>query len=204
MKMATLIEAQDKGWLLEDSDAAVVHVACPRAGCGLTLTLREGEPIPSCATGEAQEVIVATHEDARRFLRARREQLGLSISDVEHLAGLASSHLLKAEKDNPARKVELDTLTLWANALGYAVALVPAPLHSATLRLIADTRHLQEQRQRTARQAAEVRERKRQAPPALPPPKPAPGLPGWRAVARVGSGPAAGSGAAEGAQNEAT
>lgn len=182
MKIDTLLAAQAAGWRLDEIGPESLTLACPREGCGVRVTVREGEPLPVCATGEGPGIVLESHEHLRVLLRGARERLGLSIAEVEDAAGLSASHLLKAEKDRPARKVDVDTTIDWAGALGLVLVLVPADLPTKTLRIVADTRHLVESRRHKARLAAEKREAKRrERPVALPPPPP--GLPLYRKAA---------------------
>jgi transcriptional regulator with XRE-family HTH domain len=131
-------------WLIKAADEGSVIARCPRAGCTLTVRLSPGNPIPqTCRVGpDLLEKVVQSFEDARLFLRERREDLALSIRDVEEVAGVATDHLAKWEKDGPSKIPNTETFLEWAASLGYEVVLRPAPLPPVALRAIIETRPL--------------------------------------------------------------
>lgn len=134
-------QAQSAGWVIHALTDSGVIAACPRAGCSLKVALKEGAAIPTpCAPVDSKEIAVANYEAVRISLRQRRRALGLSIPDVEHISGMASSHLAKAEKDDPSKIVTIDTLALWAGALGYELILRPVPLTNLALRVLSEKR----------------------------------------------------------------
>lgn len=142
MDQGFLRDVQRAGWQITGVDGQAATVACPRAGCSLKVRLKSGAKIPqACATGpDLAEVTVTTFEDARVFLRARREALGLTIKELEEVAGAAVDHLAKAEKDNPSKYPNTQLLIEWATSLGYEVVLRPAAMPAMALRYLADSR----------------------------------------------------------------
>ena len=134
-------QVQGAGWVIRAITETGVIAACPRDGCTLKVDLREGQPIPTaCAQLDTKEIEVGSYEAARLALRKRRQSLGMTIPDVEEIAGMAGSHLAKAEKDDPTRIVGIDTLALWAGALGYEIILRPKPLTAKALRVLTEKR----------------------------------------------------------------
>lgn len=133
---------QKAQWLIRAAGEDYVMVACPRAGCNVTLNLFPGGFIPqTCKVGpDMLEKTVQSFEDVRLFLRARREDLALSIRDVEEAAGLETDHMAKFEKDNPTKIPNVTTFLEWVSALGYEVVLRPGPLPQIALRAIIETR----------------------------------------------------------------
>ena len=142
MDQGFLRDVQKAGWHITGVDQLAATVACPRAGCALKVRLKSGAKIPqACASGpELADIAVTTFEDARLALRARREALGLTIKELEEVAGAAVDHLAKAEKDNPSKYPNTQLLIEWATALGFEVVLRPAPMPAMALRYLADSR----------------------------------------------------------------
>jgi len=155
---------QAKGWNIISADEEHLFAACPRAGCGLQIKLREGGKIPQTdrPMPALAEIAVEQFDDARMGLRERREQLGLSIKDVEDAAGLATDHLAKFEKDDFTKIPNAQTFIEWANSLGYTVTLRPTGLPPVTLGIIASTRHYLRKRLQSYRHFREVRASRRQ------------------------------------------
>lgn len=137
-----LRDVQAAGWQIKAADQSKVVAGCPRAGCALKILLRPDAPVPdTCKPGpDLAEVTVRTYEDARVFLRARREALNLTIKELEEVAGASVDHLAKAEKNNPSKLPNAQLLVEWAASLGYEVVLRPASLPPMALRYISDTR----------------------------------------------------------------
>jgi len=104
--------------------------------------LRPGKSIPeTCAIGpDLAEVTVEHFETARVFLRDRREQLCLTIKELEEAAGITVDFMAKFEKDDPSKIPNTQTFIEWAQSLGYDVVLRPGKLPPNVLRLMADTR----------------------------------------------------------------
>ena len=142
MDQKFLRDVQAAGWQIRAVDQDKVVAGCPRSGCTLNVNLRNGAKIPeTCREGpDLAEVRVRTYDDARLFLRDRRESLSLTIREVEEVAGAAVDHLAKAEKDNPSKFPNAQLLIEWAASLGYDLVLRPAMLPGMALRYISDTR----------------------------------------------------------------
>lgn len=137
-----LREIQAAGWLIKAVDEGIAYGACPRSDCGLTVKLRSGTKIPeACKPGPAlAEVLIERFDDARIFLRDRRDALLLTIREVEEVAGISVDFLAKFEKDDPSKIPNTQTFIEWAQALGYEVVLRPGTLPAYALRTISNTR----------------------------------------------------------------
>jgi transcriptional regulator with XRE-family HTH domain len=162
MSLKDLKKVQDAGWLIIASDDGGVLARCPSHGCGLKVRIPYGTNVQSCDPGLSRsptDMPVGSFEDLRLFLQSRREELGLSISEIESISGLSVDHVAKAEKENPARLPNVDTVIYWANALGFEVVLRPAELSAMALRIIAETRPLQPRRRKLYQRAAHRRKR---------------------------------------------
>lgn len=139
---------QRRGWILAASTADRAIARCPRPECGLLVQFREGEPVPHCKPPGpgVLDRSVASYSDFQEALRARRQDLGLTIAEVEDLSGMAAAHLAKAEKPDPSRVPTFNILAEWASSLGFEIILRQCGLPPLTLRYIADTREKAEQR----------------------------------------------------------
>ena len=126
---------QDQGWQILDVQPDSVTGACPRMGCKVRAKLQPGASIPkTCGSGAAlPEFVIVGYDEVRRFLRRRREYLGLSQRDAEECAGMAVDHLAKMEKDDPSRIPNIQTFIEWAQTLGYEVVLRPTDMPLVTL-----------------------------------------------------------------------
>lgn len=142
MKPEFLREVQAAGWNIITADETDVWVGCPRAGCNLRHRLREGAAVPATCRPQPvlAEIVVEQFDDARRAMRSRREELCLSIKDVEEAAGIAGDFLAKFEKDDVVKIPNAITFIEWVQALGYTVVLRPTGLPPYALRIISDTR----------------------------------------------------------------
>lgn len=162
-----IAEVEKAGWLIKAVDMGDVLAGCPRAGCALTVRLKQGAAIPqTCRRGpDLASVAVNSWSDAATFLRKRRDDLGLSIKDVEEVAGAATDHFAKAEKDNPTRIPNAEIFIEWAGALGYSVVLVPGQLTPYARRVIAETRKQIGWRKKMQPHHAARRERRKEAEP---------------------------------------
>lgn len=160
MKAEFLRQVQAAGWNILTADETDVWVGCPRAGCNLTTRMRDGGLVPaSCRPLPVlAEIVVEQFDDARRELRGRREQLCLSIKDVEEAAGIAGDFLAKFEKDEVAKIPNAQTFIEWVQALGYTVVLRPTGLPPYALRIISDTRKHVVRRKATSRHFNRVRQ----------------------------------------------
>lgn len=144
MDQKFLKQVQDAKWQIKAAGEDFVVAQCPRAGCNLLVNLKPGGAVPqTCRPGpDLLERVVSSFEDARLFLRERREDLGLSIRDTEEISGAATDHMAKWEKDSPSKIPNTETFLEWAKALGYDVVLRPAPLPPLALSMIIETRPL--------------------------------------------------------------
>jgi transcriptional regulator with XRE-family HTH domain len=149
-----LKECEDAGWHLEFVGDDFVVGKCPSVGCGLRAKLDQDRAVPCADPGRRRDVLdlkVGSYDEARTVLRERRETLGLTISEVEELAGATVDHLAKAEKDGPSKVPNAQLLLEWAQALGYEVVLRPTELPALTRRVICDTRDRLEARRKRFR-----------------------------------------------------
>ena len=159
MSVDDLKKAQAAGWMVEGALEDGILCRCPSHGCGLRVKIKYGAPIQQCDPGLSRHPAdrpIGSYEEVRQLLRERREDLLLSIPEVEEIAGLTKDHLAKAEKDNPSRLPELDTILVWAQALGFEMVLRPTPLSNMGLRLIDETGRYRSRRVR-------ARDRRRRA-----------------------------------------
>ena len=80
-----LRQIQRAGWTILAADAGRVLCGCPRDGCDVRLSLRPDGYIPQTSGKgpDYADVTVTNFEDARVFLRRRRESLAYTIREVE-------------------------------------------------------------------------------------------------------------------------
>jgi transcriptional regulator with XRE-family HTH domain len=144
MDQAFLKDVQLRGWPIERVNPSDVVVGCPNESCSVRVRLKSGAafPAPCTSGGKARQQPVTDFEDARKFLRERREELRLTIRDVEDISGMADDFLAKFEKENPSKYPNVQTFVEWAKSLGFQVVLVPGEFTPKALRIIAETRHL--------------------------------------------------------------
>lgn len=162
MSVDDLKRAQRAGWMIEGVTDDGILCRCPSAGCGLRVKMKFGGPIQHCDPGlyrDPRSIPIGSYEDLRCVLRDRREDLLLTIMEVEDIAGLTHGHLLKAEKENPTRTPGLDIISEWAAALGYEIVLRPTNLPQLSLRIISEIR--QNRGRRLQARARRRRERER-------------------------------------------
>lgn len=153
-------QVQDAGWHIVAADVESVWIGCPRGGCNLRTRLKAGSAIPRTCRSEAPVGMIEVDDylnGARPSLRKRREQLGLTIKDVEEVSGIAGDHLAKIEKDDPSKIPNILTFTDWARSLGFKMVLIPAELPQVTLNVIVETRPAQARRSIVYRQFARIR-----------------------------------------------
>lgn len=158
-----LKRAQGEGWNIIAADGENVWLGCARAGCNFQFKVRDGAAIPATCRPQPllAEIHVGSFEDMRMALRDRREQLCLSIKDVEDAAGLATDHLAKFEKDATLKIPNIQTAMDWAQALGYTLVLRQTGMPQVTLGLIARTRHLLAKRMSSFRHFRKFRAERR-------------------------------------------
>lgn len=151
MAIDDLKKAQDAGWVLVGATDKYSICRCPSYGCGVKLRIPYGTTPQRCDPGLSRDPIsepVGSYDELRRKLRHRREEMLLSIPEVEDIAGLTVDHIKKAEKDNPSRIPEFDTLVLWAQALGFELVLRHSGLPNLGIRFIDDTRRWRPRRKK--------------------------------------------------------
>lgn len=136
-------EVQKAGWHVESVNLDDVVARCPSVGCGLRAKLSQSAKIPEVDPGCRRSVIdlpVHDFEDIRKALRTRREELALTIREVEEIGGIAVDYLAKFEKDDPSKYPNAMLLIEWAQTLGYELVLRPAEMTPYAIRTICDTR----------------------------------------------------------------
>lgn len=140
---------QRSGWTIESADDGTCTVKCPTRGCQMRARFKTGTAIPlrdqPCHTWDNP---VESFSDVRDVLKARRQELGLIIPEVEEISGIAGDHLAKFEKLDTVRMPNAQTFIEWAQSLGFQVILRPTDLPPMTLRYIAETRSKAEARKR--------------------------------------------------------
>lgn len=137
-----LRKVQRCGWQLHRVDQAEVVGKCPVAGCGLKVKVDAGGFVPSChrADPALTDIPIESFDDLRHVLRARREDLALTITEVEEVAGLTVDYLAKFEKDDPSKIPNMQATLEWLQALGYQMVIRPAQLTPYALRVLVETR----------------------------------------------------------------
>lgn len=147
MNPDSLKTIQKSGWAIETADATSCTVKCPTPGCKMRAVFKDNSTVPVREVpAHSWDRPVTSFDDAREALKARRQELGLTIVEVEHISGIAGDHLAKFERTNWAqspnwsRMPNAETLIEWAMALGYDVVLRHGELPAVTLRWISDTR----------------------------------------------------------------
>ena len=136
-----LRRVQQSGWRIESVDGDTCTVRCPRAGCDMRARFRAALDVPPRNLPlHSLDEPVRSFDDARALLKARREELGLTIAEVEHVSGIADDHLAKCERTAFDKMPNVQTFMEWAQALGFDVILRPAELPPVVLRVISETR----------------------------------------------------------------
>lgn len=142
MDQGFLRDVQKAGWLINAVDETVVRVSCPRHGCNLKVNLRKGKNIPvACSPQPEKQYIEIDGTDAIRLLyRLIREELGLTIKEVEEMAGASVDYFAKAEKNNPSKFPNFQSTLEWGKSLGVRILAERGPLPAMSLRYLADSR----------------------------------------------------------------
>ncbi len=149
MDQKFLKDIQSNGWVIEAVEEGSCIARCPSPGCGMRARIKSSGAVPPRLNDQVELDFNATSFNAARgFLRGRREELRLSIAEVEEAAGLTKDHLAKMERDDDLRIPNLETFITWANTLGFELVLRPAELPPVTMRMICDTRSLTARRGR--------------------------------------------------------
>lgn len=147
---------QRQGWSIVSADEDGVTARCRSRGCNMGAKLAYNGAVPKvCKPDEGpQEIPVEVFEHVRVVLKARREELGLTIPELEDVIGMARDQIAKCERPNPTRIPNMQTIMEWAGALGYRFAMVPTNMPAITLRYIEQTRAQLEYRKAKAERRA--------------------------------------------------
>lgn len=141
MKPETLREIQRNGWAIETADENTCTAKCPTPGCSMRARFKEGGTIPAREVPfHSWDRAITSFDQAREALKDRRQELGLTIAEVEHISGIAGDHLAKFEKTDFTRPPNIMIFIEWAQSLGFDVVLRHGELPPVTLRWIAETR----------------------------------------------------------------
>lgn len=142
MKREFLDQVQSAGWHISGAEENTVIGSCRAHGCTMRARLREGASIPQVCSpfSNPSDIPVRSFDDIRTVLRQRREDLALSIPEVEHASGMAYDHLAKCERPNPTRIPNIQIVAEWAASLGFELVLRPSSLPPISLRIICDSR----------------------------------------------------------------
>ena len=141
-----LKQVQQSGWQIDQVSEDACTVKCPTSGCSFRAKLKQGGFIPNREVPRfTLDIPITDFDKARRALKDRREALALVIRDVEDIAGIATDHLAKFERENwyegTRRMPNAQTFIEWAQALGYEMVLRPTELTPYALSVIAQTRN---------------------------------------------------------------
>lgn len=132
--------AEKAGWLVKGPKGLKLHLRCGKQGCTsvLNLPIDNLGPVPApCSAPHVGQYSARTFEQYTALvteLQRRRRQLGLSQEDVCAASGLADGHINKLEALD--RIAQFPTLRLWAETLGFSLALLPTQLPKATTKAI--------------------------------------------------------------------
>lgn len=137
-----LRDVQRAGWQLIKVNEVSARVQCPRHGCGMRFDLHQDKAVPqSCdPQPEFSDVLIDQTADIRVLLRAIREGLGLTIKEVEEMAGASVDFFAKAEKNEPSKFPNFQTVLEWAASLGVQIYARRGPLPGMSLRYLAQSR----------------------------------------------------------------
>ena len=138
-----LKDVQRSGWHIEKVEPDHVIGKCPSHGCALRAKLAQGAKVPAVDPSQDRDKLdepIESFDQLRRIMRARREGLGLTMHEVEELAGMSVDFVAKFEKDNPSKLPNMQTTLEWIQSLGYEVVIRKATMPPLTLRTICDTR----------------------------------------------------------------
>lgn len=152
MKPEVLRKVQQHGWDIEAVERDTCVVKCPTQGCKMRARFDLSGNIPQRdVEAFSWDQTARSFDDARLILRERRQELGLTIAEIEHISGIAGDHLAKFERvewQRFPRLPNISTFIDWANSIGIDVVLRMGELPPVTLRWIADTRDKNDARQR--------------------------------------------------------
>lgn len=147
---------QRQGWSIVSADESGVTARCRARGCAMGARLSLDGHVPKVCKPDTgpQEITVEVFEHIRVTLKARREELQLTIAELEDIIGMARDQIAKCERENPSRIPNVQTIMEWGEALGYRFAMIPANLPAITLRHIETTRDVAEWRKKKLKSRA--------------------------------------------------
>lgn len=149
MKPEDLKAIQQAGWAIVGADEESCVVKCPTKGCQMRARFKRDGSVPNRdVPAHSWDQTVRSFDDVREALKARRQELGLTIAEVEHISGISADYLAKFEKTEHLRRPGVGTMIDWSTALGMEVVLRYGDLPAVTIRWIADTRPKIEARRR--------------------------------------------------------
>ena len=148
-----LRQVQRNGYRIEAVTEEGCIARCPAEGCGLRLNIRENGFLPRRPGQDTrpEDRPIPAFRALQAVLKARREELTLTIGETEDMAGFAQHHLSKAEADKVQRIPNFDFLIDWCEALGFEFVLRPKQMPPLSLRYLAETRHMHEARRQQNR-----------------------------------------------------
>lgn len=149
MKPEDLKSIQQRGWTIVAVDREGCTVKCPTRGCQMRARFKKDGAVPNRDVPTySGDQVVKSFDDVREAMKARRQELGLTIAEVEHISGISADYLAKFEKTEHLRRPGVGTMIDWATALGVDVVMRLGELPPVTLRWISDTRPKIEARRR--------------------------------------------------------
>lgn len=156
MKLDFLHDVQRAGWGIVEVGQGEVIARCRSRGCNMVGRLEPGKRVPTVCRpdGNPQDVPIEVWHHIRKQLHERRIELGLTIKEVEVIAGIAIDQLAKCEREDSTRIPNFQTIVEWGMTLGFSFHMRPGNLPAQSLRVISETRDLTERRkERAARDA---------------------------------------------------
>lgn len=150
-----LHDIQRAGWAIAEVGSEDVIGTCRSRGCKMAAKLAPGAFIPKVCRpdGNPHDIPIEVWQHIREQLYQRRVDLGLTIKEVETIAGIAIDQLAKCERDGSTRIPNFQTIMEWGMTLGMGFYMRPGNLPAPTLRYIVDTRDLADRRRERAEQA---------------------------------------------------
>lgn len=142
---------QSRGWQVVEVGEDSCRVRCRATGCGLMAVLKSSGHVPQVDPQKNRNVLdidVRNYDDLLNALRQRRQDLKLSIREIEAACGLADDHLAKIEKPGSVKIPNAQIAIDLCNTLGFDVVLRPSDLPRPTIQKILETRELIESRAR--------------------------------------------------------
>lgn len=138
-----LKDIQKAGWSVVSATDTEVIGQCGNVNCQLRAKLTEGSFIPSTCEGRSHRVFEPQIFDLQSWievLRDRRQQLCLSIRDVEAVIGHATDSVAKYESQKSDKVPTVEFMFLWSQAVGLDFLARPTNLSNYAVRIISETR----------------------------------------------------------------